>query len=236
MSKHTILVVDDAPNIVDLVATVLGFHGFHVVTATSLERARRAVADHDPDLLVVDVMLPDGDGYTLCQEVRASRPETGIVFLTARDAPGDRIAGLTYGGDDYITKPFEMDELVARVRAVLRRLRPRPEDEEHPAHRVLRVDDVELDQDLFEVRRAGEPMHLSRTEYELLRYLMENADRVLSREQIIDHVWSMDYSGSSNIVDTYIRYLRRKLNAVGPNLIHTHRGFGYTMRGGGERS
>ncbi|MFD6953682.1 DNA-binding response regulator [Nocardiopsis sp. TSRI0078] len=236
MSKNTILVVDDAPNIVDLVATVLSFHGFHVVTATSLGQARRALADHDPDLLVVDVMLPDGDGYTLCQEVRGARPDTGIVFLTARDAPGDRIAGLTYGGDDYITKPFEMDELVARVRAVLRRLRPGSEGHGPPAHRVLRVDDVELDQDLFEVRRAGEPVRLSRTEYELLLYLMDNAGRVLSREQIIDHVWSVDYGGSSNIVDTYIGYLRRKLNALGPNVIHTHRGFGYTMRGRGEQA
>ncbi len=228
MSTDTVLVVDDVPDIVDLVATVLAFHGFAVLTATSLAGAREVLAAHEPDLLVIDVMLPDGDGRALCREVRAARPRTGIVFLTARDAPADRVAGLTYGADDYITKPFEMDELVARVRAVLRRLHP--DGAPAPPDPVLRVADVALDPDRYEVRRGGVAVHLSRTEYELLHYLMLNEGRVLSREQILDRVWGSGQRSGSNVVDTYIGYLRRKLNALGPDLIRTHRGFGYTIR------
>ncbi len=220
------LVVDDQPNIVDMLATVLRFHGFLVATAGSAaEAVRRASADR-PDVVVLDVMLPDGDGFDVCRALRADGHEVGIVFLTARDAPGDKITGLTYGGDDYITKPFSVDELVARVRAVLRRIRPAAGA---PPAGVLRHADVELDEETLQVRRAGRLVELSPTEFKLLRYLMQHPNRVLSRAQILDAVWSYDFGGTSNVVDTYVGYLRRKLDRHGPPLITTRRGFGYAL-------
>jgi len=210
--RTKVLVVDDQPNIVDMVATVLRFHGFVVGTAaTAAEALARAAVDR-PDLVILDVMLPDGDGFDVCRRLRADGHRLGVVFLTARDAPADTIAGLTFGGDDYMTKPFSVDELVARVRA------------------VLRLADVELDERACQVRRAGEPVALSPTEFKLLRYLMLNPGRVLSRTQILEAVWNYDFGGATNVVDTYVGYLRRKLDPLGPPLIATRRGFGYTMR------
>jgi len=223
-----VLVVDDQPNIVDMVATVLRFHGFVVGTAaTAAEALARAAVDR-PDLVILDVMLPDGDGFDVCRRLRADGHRLGVVFLTARDAPADTIAGLTFGGDDYMTKPFSVDELVARVRAVLRRIEPVPAGDPEPG--VLRLADVELDERACQVRRAGEPVALSPTEFKLLRYLMLNPGRVLSRTQILEAVWNYDFGGATNVVDTYVGYLRRKLDPLGPPLIATRRGFGYTMR------
>jgi two-component system OmpR family response regulator len=223
-----VLVVDDQPNIVDMLVTVLRFHGFAVSTAgTAVEAVRRAAEDR-PDLVILDVMLPDGDGFDVCRRLRADDHDVGIVFLTARDAPRDTVTGLTFGGDDYVTKPFSVDELLARVRAVLRRIRPSAGD---PATAgVLRFADLELDEDAVQVRRGGILVELSPTEFKLLRHLMANPGRVLSRTQILEAVWSYDFGGASNVVDTYIGYLRRKLDRHGPPLIATQRGFGYALR------
>jgi two-component system, OmpR family, response regulator len=221
-----ILVVDDQPNIVDMVAMVLRFHGFAVSTAATAKEALRKAADERPALIVLDVMLPDGDGFEVCRTLRADGHQIGVVFLTARDAPADTVTGLTFGGDDYVTKPFTIDELVARVRAVLRRVHPVTE----PTAGVLRYADLELDEHACQVRRDGHLVALSPTEFKLLRYLMQNAGRVLSRGQILDAVWSYDFDGFTNVVDTYIGYLRRKLDPWGPPLIATQRGFGYALR------
>jgi two-component system OmpR family response regulator len=222
-----VLVVDDQPNIVDMVATVLRFHGFGVSTASTAQEALRKAAAERPGLVVLDVMLPDGDGFEVCRALRADGHQIGVVFLTARDAPADKIAGLTFGGDDYVTKPFSIDELVARLRAVLRRIQPASGE---PDPGVLRVADLELDEEACQVRRAGRLVSLSPTEFKLLRYLMVNAGRVLSRGQILEAVWSYDFGGTTNVVDTYVGYLRRKLDPLGPPLIVTQRGFGYALR------
>jgi two-component system, OmpR family, response regulator len=223
-----ILVVDDHPNIVDMLVTVLKFHGYTMSTAGTVAEAL-AVADRDqPDLVILDVMLPDGDGFELCRRLRADGHPVGIVFLTARDTRHDTVAGLTYGGDDYVTKPFAVDELVARVRAVLRRTVVSARTD--PPDSMLRYADLELDENAMLVRRAGRPIELSPTEFKLLRYLLLNPGRVLSRAQILDAVWSYDFGGGSKVVDTYIGYLRRKLEALGGPLITTHRGFGYALR------
>ncbi|RSM36454.1 DNA-binding response regulator [Amycolatopsis balhimycina DSM 5908] len=223
-----ILVVDDHPNIVDMLATVLKFHGFAVSTAGTVAEALHAADRDRPDLVILDVMLPDGDGFEVCRRLRADGHPVGIVFLTARDTRHDTVAGLTYGGDDYVTKPFAVDELIARVRAVLRRTAVsfRPD----PPEAMLRYGDVELDENTMLVRRGGCPVELSPTEFKLLRYLLLNPERVLSRSQILDAVWSYDFGGGSKVVDTYIGYLRRKLEALGGPLIMTHRGFGYALR------
>jgi two-component system OmpR family response regulator len=227
-----VLVVDDQPNIVDMVATVLRFHGFAVSTATTAREALRKATEERPGLMVLDVMLPDGDGFEVCRALRADGHRIGVVFLTARDAPADTIAGLTFGGDDYITKPFGIDELVARVRAVLRRVQPAADAD--PAPGILRYADLELDEHACQVRRGGQLIALSPTEFKLLRYLMQNCGRVLSRSQILDAVWSYDFGGATNVVDTYIGYLRRKLDGLGPPLIATQRGFGYVLRAPGS--
>jgi two-component system OmpR family response regulator len=223
-----VLVVDDQLNIVDMVATVLRFHGFAVTTALTAREALAKAATDRPDLVVLDVLLPDGDGFEVCRTLRADGHHVGVVFLTARDAPADKVAGLTFGGDDYVTKPFSVDELVARVRAVLRRIRPVPDAEAGPG--VLRFEDLELDEDACQVRRAGQLVPLSPTEFKLLRYLMLNPGRVLSRTQMLEAVWNYDFGGASTVVDTYIGYLRRKLDPLGPPLIATQRGFGYALR------
>jgi two-component system OmpR family response regulator len=225
-----VLVVDDQPNILDMLTTVLRFHGFAVSTAATAAEAVAVAADVRPDLVVLDVRLPDGDGIDVCRRLRSAGHTAGVVFLTARDAPRDKVLGLTLGGDDYVTKPFSVDELVARVRAVLRRLRPAAEGD--PAG-ILRFADLELDDDACQVRRSGALVPLSPTEFKLLRYLMRNPGRVLTRAQILDAVWSYDFDGGSNVVDTYIGYLRRKLAPYGPPVIATARGFGYALRAGG---
>jgi two-component system, OmpR family, response regulator len=218
-----ILVVDDQPNIVDMLATVLRFHGFTVDTAGTAAEALKQADEQHPDLVLLDVMLPDGDGREVCRQLHGP----AVIFLTARDAREDVISGLTYGGDDWITKPFDVDVLLARIRAVLRRTGPAVATD-----RVLRYADLALDPDTLEVRRAGEPVRLSPTELKLLRYFLQNPGRVLSRQQILRAVWEYDDEAGSNVVDTYVGYLRRKLDRLGPPLLVTHRGFGYALRTG----
>jgi two-component system OmpR family response regulator len=221
-----VLVVDDEPNIRDLVAVALRFHGFSPVTAATGEEAMRGVRDERPDLIVLDVMLPDVDGFEVCRRLRADGHDVPVIFLTARDTPSDTVTGLTLGGDDYVTKPFSIDALVARVRAVLRRAAPAADAGET----ALRIADLELDETRWTVRRAGTDIELSPTEFRLLAHLMRNAGRVLSRDQLLDNVWGWAHSGNSQVVETYISYLRRKLDPLGPPLIHTQRGVGYTLR------
>jgi two-component system, OmpR family, response regulator len=225
-----ILVVDDQPNIVDVLATVLSFHGFTVDTAGTAAEARERVARHRPDLVLLDVMLPDGDGMEICRQLRAGSDDVGVIFLTARDARADQVTGLAYGGDDYITKPFDIEVLLARVRAVLRRVRSEPEA---APTSMLRYADLELDEDTLLVHRAGEQIALSPTELKLLRYFLRNPGRVLSRPQILAAVWEYEPGTASNVVDTYVGYLRRKLDQFGEPLIVTHRGFGYALRNAG---
>ena len=223
--KPTILVVDDEEHITELVAMALGYNGFEVERAASGRAALEAVEGRKPDLIVLDVMLPDLDGFEVVRRLRADGLRVPIVFLTARDATEDKVAGLTIGGDDYVTKPFSLEELVARVRAVLRRTAGGPEQSGR-----LQIADLELDEDSHQVWRAGQPVELTATEFKLLRYLMMNARRVLSKAQILDHVWNYDFGGDGSIVETYISYLRKKVDASEPRLIQTVRGVGYTLR------
>ncbi len=239
MSTHAtdaearLLVVDDEPNIRELLATSLRFAGFEVHAAADGRTALRMARELEPDLLVLDVMLPDMDGFTVTRRLREKGQHMPVLFLTARDDTSDKVQGLTVGGDDYVTKPFSLEEVVARIRAILRRTAPLDD----AASNVLRYADLELDDDSHEVRRAGQEIELSPTEFKLLRYLMVNAGRVLSKTQILDHVWQYDWGGDANIVESYISYLRRKVDSVtGPDgeklppLIHTKRGFGYLLR------
>ena len=221
-----VLVVDDEPNITDLVATALRYQGFEVATASGGRDALSAVTTFRPDLVVLDVMLPDLDGFAIHQRLTDERRQVPVLFLTARDSTEDKVRGLTMGADDYVTKPFSLEELVARVRAVLRRTRGGGES----STSRLRFSDLELDEDTHEVWRGTEPISLTRTEFDLLRYLLINARRVVSKAQILDHVWRYDFGGASNVVETYISYLRKKVDAEGPALIHTVRGVGYSLR------
>ncbi|MGP5481671.1 response regulator transcription factor [Brachybacterium alimentarium] len=222
-----LLVVDDEPNIRDLLATSLRFAGFEVFTASTGNEAIREATEHQPDLVVLDVMLPDMDGFTVTRRMRDRGEQYPILFLTARDETQDKVAGLTVGGDDYVTKPFSLEEVVARIRAVLRRT--------HGGHDAavdssLVVGDLRLDEDSHEVYRADVTIELSPTEFKLLRYLMLNAGRVVSKTQILDHVWDYDWSGEVGIVESYISYLRRKIDVIGEPMIHTKRGIGYVLR------
>ncbi|WP_299168376.1 response regulator transcription factor [uncultured Arthrobacter sp.] len=227
-----LLVVDDEPNIRELLSTSLRFAGFDVVAAANGRDALAAAETHNPDLAVLDVMLPDMDGFTVTRRLRAAGRHFPVVFLTARDDTDDKVTGLTVGGDDYVTKPFSLDEVVARIRAVLRRTQPHDDD-----GAVIRVDDLELDDDAHEVRRGAEVIDLSPTEFKLLRYLMMNPNRVLSKAQILDHVWEYDFNGDASIVESYISYLRRKIdkNPDAPALIQTKRGVGYLLRTADKR-
>jgi two-component system, OmpR family, response regulator len=228
-----VLVVDDEPNIRELVQVALKFHGCAVTTgATGGDALRLAESDH-PDLIVLDVMLPDIDGFEVCRRLRASDNEVPIIFLTARDTTSESITGLTLGGDDYITKPFSVEALAARVRAVLRRARRQPgKDSGGDAgdDATLRVGDLELDEDHWTVRRAGTPVDLSPTEFRLLAYLMRNQGLMLTRKQLLENVWGWEYAGQSQVLETYVSYLRHKLDPLGPPLIHTQRGVGYSLR------
>jgi two-component system OmpR family response regulator len=219
-----LLVVEDDPNILELLSASLRFAGFDVTTATSGSAAVNAAKDRRPDLVVLDVMLPDLDGFEVIRMLREGGARTPVVFLTARDATDDKIRGLTLGGDDYVTKPFSLEELTARIRAVLRRTAG---EQNSPR---LTFADLELDEETHEVYRAGQRVQLSPTEFKLLRYLMLNANRVLSKAQILDHVWNYDFRGDDNIVESYISYLRRKVDNTSPRLIHTLRGVGYVLR------
>ena len=226
-----LVVVDDEPNIRELLATSLRFAGFEVHAAADGQSALRLVRDVEPDLVVLDVMLPDMDGFTVTRRLREKGQHTPVVFLTAKDDTRDKVTGLTVGGDDYVTKPFSLEELTARIRAVLRRSAL-----DRPESATLSFADLELDEESHEVRRRGTMVSLSPTEFKLLRYLMLNAGRVLSKAQILDHVWQYDWGGDANIVESYISYLRRKIDTleVGgetlPPLIHTKRGVGYLLR------
>ena len=220
-----ILVVDDEPNITDLVATALRYEGYDVESCDSGRSALTRVATFRPHLLVLDVMLPDLDGFEVLRRMSSEGIKVPVLFLTARDATEDKVRGLTMGGDDYVTKPFSLEELVARVRAVLRRAGV---DEGSSAR--LTFADLEMDDDTREVWRGAAAVELTATEYKLLRYLLLNARRVLSKAQILDHVWNYDFGGDAGVVETYISYLRKKIDSLGPPLIHTVRGVGYSLR------
>ncbi|MFC5180472.1 response regulator transcription factor [Actinomadura harenae] len=224
--ERRVLVVDDEANIRDLIDTALTFHGFAVETADDGVGALRAAESGRPDLILLDVLLPDLDGFEVCRRLRAAGDRVPIIFLTARDTPSDTVTGLTLGGDDYVTKPFSIDALVARVRAVLRRTVPAAAPKEDDD--LLRVADLELSESRWTVRRAGADIDLSPTEFRLLACLMRNEGRVLTRAQLLESVWGWD--GNPQVVETYISYLRRKLDPLGPPLIHTRRGVGYTLR------
>ena len=220
-----LLVVDDEPNITDLLSTALRYTGFEVAVADNGRDALAQAASFRPDLIVLDVMLPDLDGFEVCRRLRNDGMHVPVLFLTARDATEHKVSGLLLGGDDYVTKPFSLEEVVARVRAVLRRSRA-----DSPDSVRLQFADLEMNEDTHQVRRAGRLIELSPTEFKLLRYLLLNARRVVSKAQILDHVWQYDFGGDANVVETYISYLRKKVDRAGPPLIHTVRGVGYTLR------
>ncbi len=223
-----ILVVDDEPNIVELLSVSLRFAGFDVATAGDGRRALEVASTFAPDLLVLDVMMPQVDGFEVLRSLRAEGTGTPVLFLTARDAPEDKLTGLTLGADDYVTKPFSLEEVVARIRAILRRSGIGQTDKTVTSR--LRFADIELDEDSHEVHKAGELVPLSPTEFKLLRYFMQNPARVLSKAQILDHVWHYDFGGEANVVESYVSYLRRKVDTTEPRLLHTLRGVGYVLR------
>jgi two-component system, OmpR family, response regulator len=240
-----VLVIDDEPNIRELVQVALSFHGCTVTTGATGQDALQLAYAVAPDLIVLDVLLPDFDGFEVCRRLRSAANDVPVIFLTARDATADTVTGLTIGGDDYITKPFSVEALVARVRAVLRRTDQRrgavPDNgggdgDGAGGHgsATLRVADLELDEDQWTVRRAGILVELSPTEFRLLAYLMRNQGLMLTRKQILDNVWGWEYAGQSQVLETYVSYLRRKLDPLGPPLIHTQRGVGYSLRPGGR--
>jgi len=220
-----ILVVDDEPNIRDLLATSLRFAGFAVRTVGNGAAAISAVIEEEPDLIILDVMLPDINGFGVTKRLRASGYTSPILFLTAKDDTEDKITGLTVGGDDYVTKPFSLDEIVARIRAILRRTMQEDDDA------IIRTGEIAMDQDTHEVSVNGNAVELSPTEFKLLRYMMLNPNRVLSKAQILDHVWEYDFNGDAGIVESYISYLRRKIDAhTDEPMIQTKRGFGYMLK------
>jgi two-component system OmpR family response regulator len=225
MAEAKVLVADDEEYIRDLVSSALRIAGFESMTADDGSQALAAVAARHPDLLILDVGMPGLDGFEVCRRLRADGDATPVVFLTARDASEDKISGFTKGGDDYLTKPFSLEELIARVRAVLRRTQGKAD-----AVNRLQYEDLEIDEDTMRVSRGGRPIQLSPTEFKLLRFLLVNRERVLSKSQILDHVWQYDFGGSGGVVENYISYLRKKVDDVGPALIHTVRGFGYVLR------
>jgi two-component system, OmpR family, response regulator len=226
-SSQRILVVDDEASISDLIATSLKFVGFDVRTAATGSQALAVAEEFKPHAIVLDVMLPDQDGFEVCRQIRSEGIDVGVLFLTAKDGMEDKVAGLTIGGDDYMTKPFSLEELVARLRALLRRIGVT--EIEHDDEKI-RFADLELDEATHEVRRAGQLLDLSPTEFTLTRYLLLNSDRVVSKSQILDHVWEYDFRGDAGIVETYISYLRKKIDVFEPALIHTVRGVGYRLR------
>jgi two-component system OmpR family response regulator len=231
-SCASVLVVDDEPNILALLCASLRLSGFEVHAADSGARALSTIAQTVPDIVVLDVMLPDCDGFTLARQLQAAHGQLPVLFLTARDSVDDRIAGLTAGGDDYVTKPFSLEELVLRLKAILRRTRPTGNGHggDDAGGAMVTYADLELDEEAHEVRRGGTLVALSPTEFNLLRYLMVNAGRVVSKTQILERVWNYDFGGDSRIVESYISYLRRKIDRQNPPLIHTIRGVGYTLR------
>lgn len=226
-TTHRVLVVDDEKSISDLISTSLRFVGFDVRTAASGSEALTVAEEFQPQAVVLDVMLPDLDGFEVCRQLRNEGLNIGVLFLTAKDGMEDKVAGLTIGGDDYMTKPFSLEELVARLRALLRRIGVVKIDTDDEK---IRFADLELNEATHEVHRAGQLLEMSPTEFQLLRYLLINADRVVSKAQILDHVWQYDFRGDAGIVETYISYLRKKVDSFDPPLIHTVRGVGYRLR------
>lgn len=220
-----LLIVDDEDNLRSMLSAALRHHGFEISTASNGREALAALDEIVPDLIVLDVMMPELDGFEVCRRLRADNNSTPVLFLTARDGTEDKVRGLTLGGDDYLQKPFSLEELVARATAVLRRAGAVKEDTT-----VLTLSDLSLDDDAHIVLKAGAIVHLSPTEYKLLRYLLVNQGRALSKAQILDHVWEYDFGGDGGIVETYVGYLRRKVDTTEPKLIQTIRGTGYTMR------
>ena len=221
-----ILAVDDEPSLIELLAMAMRYEGWDVRTASSGTDAVKAAREVQPDALVLDMMLPDFDGLEVMRRVRTEQPDVPVIFLTAKDGVSDRIAGLTAGGDDYVTKPFSLEEVIARLRGLLRRsgaTTVRPDTQ-------IVVGDLILDEDSHEVTRAGDHIHLTATEFELLRFLMRNPKRVLSKAQILDRVWNYDFGGQANVVELYISYLRKKIDAGREPMIHTMRGVGYVLR------
>ena len=223
-NKGRLLVVDDEPNITDLVAMALRYEGFEVDVAATGKAAVEAARSKPSSLMILDVMLPDIDGFEVARQLSLSGHRVPILFLTARDATEDKVRGLTIGGDDYVTKPFSLEELVARVHAILRRSAGAPDTNR------LEFADLVMDLDTHEVWRGDSSIELTATEYRLLRYLMLNPRRVLTRSQLLDHVWDYDFGGDARVLETYISYLRKKIDGVEPHLIHTVRGTGYSLR------
>lgn len=226
MANPKILIVDDEPNIRDLLTTSLRFAGFAVQAVGNGAAAISAVLKEEPDLILLDVMLPDISGFSVTQRLRESGYDSPILFLTAKDDTADKIKGLTIGGDDYVTKPFSLDEIVARIKAILRRTVA-----EEQGETVLTAGEIRMDQDTHEVTVGDSTLELSPTEFKLLRYMMLNPNRVLSKSQILDHVWEYDFNGDAGIVESYISYLRRKIDPIASEpMIQTKRGFGYMLR------
>ena len=225
-SPLRVLVVDDEVNIAELISMALRYEGWEVATAFTGSKAVSVAKDFRPDAVVLDMMLPDFDGLEVLRRMRSTDPDVPVVFLTARDAVEDRVAGLTAGGDDYVTKPFSLEEVVARLRGLMRRAGAR----QAATSSVLVVGDLELDEDSHEVFRNGEEISLTATEFELLRFLMRNPRRVLSKAQILDRVWNYDFGGQANVVELYISYLRKKIDAGRDPMIHTMRGAGYVLK------
>lgn len=222
-----ILTVDDEPSLIELLSMAMRYEGWEVHTATSGAEAVRVAREAQPDALVLDMMLPDFDGLEVMRRIRAEDPDVPVIFLTAKDGVADRIQGLTAGGDDYVTKPFSLEEVVARLRVILRRT---GHGVEEPCGSRLSFADIELDEDTHEVWKAGEPVSLSPTEFTLLRYFIINAGTVLSKPKILDHVWRYDFGGDVNVVESYVSYLRRKIDTGDKRLLHTLRGVGYVLR------
>jgi two-component system OmpR family response regulator len=225
-SPLRVLVVDDEVNLAELVSMALRYEGWEVSAAHTGTRAVRLAKDFHPDAVVLDMMLPDFDGLEVLRRMRANDADVPVLFLTARDALEDRVAGLTAGGDDYVTKPFSLEEVVARLRGLMRRAGAQA----LASSTVLDLGDLTLDEDSHEVFRAGTAITLTATEFELLRFLMRNPRRVLSKAQILDRVWNYDFGGQANVVELYISYLRKKIDANRPPMIHTMRGAGYVLR------
>ncbi|CAN5504228.1 response regulator transcription factor [soil metagenome] len=221
------VVVDDEESLTDLLSMALRYEGWDVRLASDGQHAISTIREFRPDVIVLDVMLPDIDGLTVLNRLRSDGIQAPILFLTAKDSVDDRVAGLTVGGDDYVTKPFSLEELVARLRALIRRSALTLSSSEDSR---LEVGDLVLDEDSYEVFRAGQVVELTATEFELLRYLMRNPRRVLSKAQILDRVWSYDFGGRSSVVEIYISYLRKKIDSLGEPMIHTVRGFGYVLK------
>jgi len=225
-SPIRVLAVDDEPSLTELLSIAMRYEGWQVTTAATGMQAVRAAKETHPDAIVLDIMLPDFDGLEVMRRIRTDQPDVPVIFLTAKDAVSDRITGLTAGGDDYVTKPFSLEELIARLRGLLRRAGAAA----WSARSVLQVGDLVMDEDSHEVTRGGDVINLTATEFELLRFLMRNPKRVLSKAQILDRVWNYDFGGQANVVELYISYLRKKIDAGRAPMIHTMRGAGYLLR------